>query len=733
MQNVWRFRFIAAALAAFALQLGAAVTLGGGASPVDKVVKLLGDLKAGIEADGLKEQRSYDKSACWCEDTMERKAKDIATAKADIENLGTEILKLEGETAAHKAEIENLEKAVEANQASLKEAEENRRASHAEYENQKTEAEQSIGALETAITVLTGAGTAKGGFLEAGSMQEAKLLSVAAGVRPVLEGSTASHRLSDADLRIAQNFVAHPDDFMHTSVKRSGEMNAMQLSNNPFGDYAPQSTQIQGILKGLYDAFTDSLKKMNAEEAEEQKTYDSLMATKNMELKTLLMNLKDNRVTGAAKGQVLAESHVIRDDTQARLRADEAFFAETKDACKARAVEWSERSRLRSEETQGIVAALKILGGPEAQQIFENATTTLLQLSELRRSGQSLHHVRRGANTALKVAFGAAVRVGAGSNVGARAANVLKLAIKTASGGHFDSVLAAIDAMTEVLRKEEQDDIAHRDRCEGSTNKNRHDTEDLRNAIDKSNSSLDKLEHQHTELKQTKADHEEARTVTKNSLAELLELRNKEHDNFVKALADDSKAVELIDRAIVALAAFYKRNKIDGPKSFTQLQRPNYTIDKDQMPETTWSSEYTGKHGESAPVISLLATIKEDLQKEIVTGREDDAKAQAAFEKERATMQESVIALEKAIADTQSQLADVETKVAGISGDRSLQEAEFKEQQEMAVDLEEDCAWVKTEFDKRRQARKEEMAALAEAKSFLAGVESEGGAVTMDS
>merc|ERR1712032_488621 len=86
--------------------------------------------------------------------------------------------------------------------------------------------------------------------------------------------------MSNNDLEVVKKFIEHPDNFMgHAST-----LNAIQIANNPFGDYAPQSTQIQGILKGMYDAFTASLEKSNAEESEKQKGFEALMKTKKAEL-----------------------------------------------------------------------------------------------------------------------------------------------------------------------------------------------------------------------------------------------------------------------------------------------------------------------------------------------------------------------------------------------------------------------------------------------------------------
>jgi hypothetical protein len=115
----------------------------------------------------------------------------------------------------------------------------------------------------------------------------------------------------------------------------------------------------------MYDAFAADLEKSNAEEAEQQKAFEALMETKKAEHATLKATLEKHTLDQAKKTQEEAESRQQRDDTQAQLNADETFFAETKDACKAKAGEWSSRTRLRTEELQGMRKAVEILDGPK--------------------------------------------------------------------------------------------------------------------------------------------------------------------------------------------------------------------------------------------------------------------------------------------------------------------------------------------------------------------------------
>merc|ERR1719272_1417947 len=141
-------------------------------------------------------------------------------------------------------------------------------------------------------------------------------------------------------------FVNNPQSFApHGMIAAQTGQNA-----NPFGDYAPQSSQITGILQGMYDAMTADLEKDNVNEAASQKSFEALMATKAQELKTLTATLQKQETDSASKSKALAESKTQRDDTTDQLAADEKFFDESKEAAQNKATEWSTRTRLRTEE-----------------------------------------------------------------------------------------------------------------------------------------------------------------------------------------------------------------------------------------------------------------------------------------------------------------------------------------------------------------------------------------------
>merc|ERR1719247_3281240 len=125
-----------------------------------------------------------------------------------------------------------------------------------------------------------------------------------------------------------------------------------------------------------------------------------------------------------------------------------------------------------------------------------------------------------------------------------------------------------------LLRKEEQADIEHRDRCENSQNANSNELGDLAHDIKKTEASLKRMGN------------------TKKDMKELLDFRNKEEADFKQALLDDTNALALLKKAIVALSEFYKRNKMPVPQLIQKA--PEYAEDPDKAPETSWSGSGYG-------------------------------------------------------------------------------------------------------------------------------------------
>merc|ERR1719253_1728530 len=186
------------------------------------------------------------------------------------------------------------------------------------------------------------------------------------------------------------------------------------------------------------------------EETEKNNAFTALHATKTRDQSLLEATLvKKNKENGDDTKQ-LTEDEQERSETQEQLKTDDAFFETTKESCKAKADQWAERTRLRTEELAGIGQAIDILTSDEAKAIFNSADTTFVQLSVTQKK-----HTAEEAYGFLKATASKVHSV-----------KLAMIAAKLATGGHFDAVMKDIDMMVQALRDEETADVQHKDWCE---------------------------------------------------------------------------------------------------------------------------------------------------------------------------------------------------------------------------------------------------------------------------
>merc|ERR1719345_131344 len=456
-----------AALRVFCL-LGLAGVAGaarGSGEVVSRVVTLIEELKAKIEADGKMEQQIYDKYACWCETTSARKANDIHQAMADIKSLGTKILELKGLVATRTSEIAQLSLEISSNQQAQDEATGIRQRENGAYMGEKTEMETTINALQRGIEVLSGSGT-KTALLQSEPADEMTLLNVAVGVHQAIKMLPSDHVISSKQIALISSFAKDPAEFYDQKAQKAAS-------------YNPASGTIQGILKDMYDTFSMNLEKATETEAVSQKNYESLIGVKDNEMATLSETKKKKEGEKADAEKELADTSQDLDDTTKQMHASTTLFDQTKAACQTKADEWSERVRARTEELAGINKALEILTGDDAKALFNKAIKpgkeTFLQTSTESQPATKAFRALKAAATKAK-----SLRLAA-------------IAATLRTGGHFDAVIAEVDKMMDTLKVEEKGDITQRDWCKEETFKNEQEASRYEYKIERTDAKLMKL------------------------------------------------------------------------------------------------------------------------------------------------------------------------------------------------------------------------------------------------
>merc|ERR1719375_1239296 len=455
-----------------------------------------------------------------------------------------------------------------------------------------------------------GAGT-KTALLQTAPADEMTLLTVAAGVHQAIKMLPNDHVISSKQLALVSNFAKDPAEFYDQKAEKAAS-------------YNPASATIMGILKDMYDTFSMNLEKATEVEAVAQKNYESLIGVKENEMATLVDARKKKEGEKAEAEKDLADASQELDDTTKQMKADTIFFDETKAACQAKADEWAERVRARTEELAGINKALEILTSDDAKALFNKSIKPGKETGFLQIASESQPQVK--AYKALKE-----------HATKAKSLRLAAIAATLRTGGHFDAVIAEIDKMMATLKEEEKGDIEQRDWCKEETFKNEQEASRYEYKIERTDAKIMKLTSKLEELEGTLQATVASILSTKDDIKAMEDARKEQHAAFESAKSDDEGAVKLLAAAIEAMSAFYKNNKIDqgeiqgAAQALVQEGQPTFEVSADQAPDATFTS--AGKSGgESKGIVSIMTMIKEDLEDEISNGVKSEGETQAKFE-----------------------------------------------------------------------------------------------------
>merc|ERR1719261_1209763 len=112
-------------------------------------------MQAQLQKEAEEDQEVYEKLACWCETNDKEKTASIEEAESRITALTSAIEEGTAMSSRLNTEIKNLEKEIAKNQEALDKATAMRQEELAEFNAEEKDVLQSIGALKSAIIVLS--------------------------------------------------------------------------------------------------------------------------------------------------------------------------------------------------------------------------------------------------------------------------------------------------------------------------------------------------------------------------------------------------------------------------------------------------------------------------------------------------------------------------------------------------------------------------------------------------
>jgi len=634
---------------------------------IEKVVKILNDMKSQLEKEAANDDEVMEKMVCWCETNDKAKTKAILdntqkekTLTANIEEYTSMAATLKDDLAQLKIDI------AEANKE-LSEATAIREKENAEFSADEKEQLTSIGGLKGAIKTLG----------EKIALKQNSLLQVQSILRENLHGKTGKAALRKLGLKPNQ---------------RREVQSFLQMSEGTHSGI-PGSSEILGVLKQMQENFETNLKEAQTTEAEAAKAYGDLKAAKEKEIgeQTAQSDAKTAQLGDTVER--LAEAKADLKDTSSTLEADSKFLADLKTRCGDMDAEFAMRSKMRQEEITAVSEALNIITEDEARDQFTKTYEGFIQ--KRKAGGRRSHAAQMVMNAAQK--FGSPrLRV---------------LAMQITSGDVFAKIKVAVDNMVAQLKQENADEIKHRDFCIEELNQNEMQTDD---AYDKKK----ELETAREDLTLFIEKYEEEVAADKAEIANMLvelkkasENRAAENKDFLMTINDQRATATILKKALEKLQSFYAKKA-----AFLQQQKAQGK----QAPPPGFGGAYEKNAGATGVMMMIQGIIKEaeTVEKEATAAEQE---AQTAYEEFVTNTNEGVDALNRGLAEKAEAKARADSDMAANAADLKANLATLNELHDYNGELHVSCDFVLKNFEVRQTSRAREIEALQQAKAVMSG------------
>jgi hypothetical protein len=679
------------------------------ANPIRKVVTMLQMMAKKVEAEGKKQDELFEKFFCYCDNSKATLAKSIEDAETKIPQLESDIkeaieekAKLDADLVQHKTDRAEATEAI-AKAAGIREKE------AAAFAKESAEDKSNLDALTKALAAIE-KGMA-GGFLQTNAAALLRQMSL-------------NLDMSSVDRDLLSSF----------------------LSQGNGQGYAPASGEIVGILKQMKDTMEKDLAELTAQEDSAAQDFEGMKAAKEKEIAAATQAIEEKtKRTGETAVEIVNLKEDL-EDTQEDLAKDQKFLADLEKNCVIKAKEWEEIKKMRSEELIAIADTIKILNDDDALELFKKtaaaASASLLQVAmtdkEVRQKAYgALDSVRRNRkNVAIDLI-------------------AMSLHSKKVS---FDKVITMIDEMVALSAKQQGEDDAKKEYCEGAID----ETEDKIKEVDLSISDLEKVidetDGSITTLgEEIKALEEEIYTLDKD-VAIATEQRKEEHAEFLETKAANIAVVGIIEFAKNRMQKFYNPKLYKPPPKRELSEEERITLnmggtlaptnppggiagtgislvqdgedaddsdldDDAPAPPPATPGAYKKKSEESGGVIAMMDMMKADVEKETQELEFQEKDAQGEYEEMTLDASEKRTASSKSIAEKTGVKANLELELQKAKDDKMAAGKELFATKEYLSELHADCDWLLEKYDMRKEARANEVEALKKAKAVLSGAD----------
>lgn len=691
-------------------------TLGDGAqvSAVQKVIQLLTDMVATGKQEKQEEEVSFAAFQQFCTNKQASTKEEIAKGAETIDLLTTEIQQLESEIAQLAEEVDALQRTVASADADVKANKDQRAKDHADYVEESTDLDESVDALDRAIAVL--------------QKQNYDRKQASSALIQMTDSSAFPERARRAVLQFLE--MNSGTDLEYSGDQEPPEANAYEF----------QSGSIIDMLKKLQDDFRKQRSECEKEEMNSKHASDMVIQDLTSTIERSNSDISSKSQDSQKKKERVGEAKKELGTATTDHAEDTKFLSDLDAECHEKALSFTEKQQLRTEEIAALEKAIEILSGSAVSGAAEehlSLAATSTSLVQLRNSGSNSEKeagIRRHLLDFL---------ISEGHRLHSR--NIELLASKAAADP-FVKVRKMIEEMITRLLEEANQEAETEGFCDKELGTNKVTRDKLQSEIDELSAGIDEATANIMKLTEDIARLTEEVAGLDTAMAEATKLREAEKAKNAATIKDAKDAQDALQQATKVLEEFYKkagqatafvqlsanpqtktallaRPKM-GSDEWDALANPNYegTVDKGHKEGMqTFGETFTGQQDEAGGVLAMLEVISSDFANVESSTTASELQAAKIYEDFMNDAKKSHAVKTKSIEMFSSDKTDTESKLITLKKDLAATQDELLAADRYYEKLKPTCVDSGVSFEDRQKAREEEIASLKEALTILGG------------
>jgi predicted nucleic acid-binding Zn-ribbon protein len=544
-------------------------------NPIQKVLQLMGDMKAKGIAMKDEEETKMAAFSRWCGDQSRNKNNEIGEGERRSEELTAAIEKATSTIRLLTARIQELDEDIARWKKDQGSATAVRQKESVDFKATQLDYGESIDAIGGAINVLK-----KQSFDRA--QASAALLQV-----------QRSRLVSVAKRSALHDFISQ----MPEAPEAHG--------------YEFQSGGVVDMLEKLQDEFVAKKTDLEKEELTAQHGYEGIMQQLTDNIETASQEVSRKTKARAETEEAKAQATADLAQTTSDLNEDKTYLSDLQALCTQKASDFDARSKLRTEEIAAISKAMEIISSASVQGSGEkHLPASLLQrpaLAQLRNSQQSPEQSQASSFLAERAA--------------ATGSRLLSEASELVAANPFVKVKKMIKDLIVKLMEEGTSETEHKGWCDSELATNTITRDERTSDVNELTASIEDLSAEIQQLTQDIADLSASVAELEKGMAKQTEDRNDSKATNEQTISESKEAQVAVEQATAVLKDYYAK----AAQSTALVQQSPV----EDAPES-FDKPFQGQAAEGGGIVDFLEVILSDFARlESETSNAEQAESDA--------------------------------------------------------------------------------------------------------